>query len=430
MADAYTTYATMVRDAVDAFISTKMIELAERNLVLQKIAERYPLEQKMGKNLRVVQVRRLALPNAPLDEGVTPPTYAMTLRDVQVTVSQWGIVVALTDVVELTVKHPMLNIAIERVSMAMKETSERRAAETLMAATNVTYGGNATSRDTLDATDVFNTALAITVNAKLEMRGAPKYSPDGWYVGIFQPPHKAAILGSDQTFQQASNFAKQERLMYGYVGPWMGIDWALGNFLPVYVGVPAPTTAAATVTKAQFTAGTGGTLTAANYRITVVARDLLTDYERRISVQSANIAVAGTGTITVVAPSSVNYTYDIYMTQAGGTIGYLVASRRPAGSTTIITTAPTGLEAVAPTGPADGVSVYPGFVCGKGAFGMVELNGMSLQSYTTPKGASDSDPLSQRRKVGAKWMYAFFIVENEFIERFETSSSLAAAVPA
>lgn len=430
MADAYTTFAAMVNDATNVFIANKMIELATRMLVLQKGAEQYPLEQKMSKTLRVVQVQRLALPNAPLQEGVTPVTNSMTLTNVDVTVQQWGIVCVLTDVLELTVKHPMLNIAIDRVSLAMKETSEREDAQVLMASTNVTYPGVVTTRSGLAATDVFNTALAIAINAKLEMRGAPKYNPDGLYLGFFQPPHKAAILGSDNTFQQASNFSRVAKLEYGYVGPWMGIDWVMGNFLPVYVGVAAADTGAVTATKAKYTVGTSGVLTTANYQIKVVARDIATDYERRLSVQTGNISVTSPGSIAVQMPSSTNYVYDVYMTQGGGTTAYLMASRQTASSSYVIQTAPVGTEAVAPVSPALGISVYPGFVTGRGAYGTVVLNGMSLQSFVTPKGSSDSDPIAQRRKVGAKYMRQTFIVENNFMERFETSSGLAAVIPA
>lgn len=430
MADAYTTFAAMVNDAPNVYISKKMIELLQRILVLQKIAEPYPLEQKMSKTLRVVQVSRLALPNQQLVEGVTPVTSALTLVNVDVTVEQWGIVCTLTDVLELTVTHPMLNIASERVAMAMKEAAEREDANVLMSATNVTYPGTVTARSGLAATDVFNTALAITINAKLEMRGAPKYNPDGQYMGIFQPPHKAAALGSDATFQQASNFSRVAKLEYGYVGPWMGIDWVLGNFLPVYVGVAAPTTAAATATKAQYTVGTSGTLSTANYQIKVVAREITTDYERRLSVQSGNIAVTSPGSIAVKFPTSTNYVYDLYMTAAGGTTAYLIASRQAASSTYTITTDPAGTEATAPVSPASGISVYPGFVVGRGAFGTCILNGMSLQTFITPKGPSDSDPLAQRRKVGAKYMRKSFILDNNFIERFETSSGIAAVIPA
>lgn len=433
MADAYTTFAAMANDAPNVYVTAKLLDILQRILVLQKVAVQYPLENKMSKTLRVIRVNRVSLPVTQLVEGVTPATNSLSLTNVDVTVEQWGIVVTLTDVLELTVKHPMLNIAADRVALAMKESAEREDANVLMAATNVTYPNAATSRATLAATDVFNTALAITMNAKLEMRGAPKYMPDGQYIGLFQPPHKAAVLGSDATFQQASNFSRVAKLEYGYVGPWMGIDWILGNFLPVFVGVAAPTTAAITATKAKFTVGTSGTLpTSADHRIIVVGREVTTDYERRISGQSADISVTSPGSIAIQFPSSTNYVYDAYGTTdfSGSPVFRLLASRQPASSTFVWTTPPAGTEPVAPEQPALGVSVYPGFVVGNGAFGTCVLNGMSLQTFITPKGPSDSDPLSQRRKVGAKFMRKSFILDNDWIERFETSSSLAAQIPA
>ena len=184
MADNYTTFAAMARDAVDAYITARMIELQDRILVMQKVSDAYPLPQKMSKTLRVPQVARLSLPTTQLTEGVTPLTNALVLSDVEVTVEQWGIVALLTDVSQLTVKHPLVNIAIERVGMAMKETSEREDANVLMAATNVTYAGGKSTRATLIATDVMNTALAIQIVAKLKMRGAPRYLPDGLYIGL------------------------------------------------------------------------------------------------------------------------------------------------------------------------------------------------------------------------------------------------------
>lgn len=430
MPDAYTNFLAMSNDAPNVYIAAKMIELAEKILVTEKVFDRFILENKMGKTLRVIRVKRLALPFSPLVEGVTPPTNALEMEHVDVTLEQWGLVALLTDVLQLTVKHPMLAIAIDRVMMAMKESFEREDANVMMAGTNVTYpGAVVTTRAGLAVTDIFNTALVITVRAKLAMRGAPRFTPDGLYVGFMQPPHMASILGSDSTFQTASAFARMNKLEYGYLGPWMGVDWIEANFLPVFIGTAVPDTAAVTATKAQYTVGTSGSLATANYQIKVVGREMLTDYERRLSVQTGNIAVTSPGSITVVMPSSVNYTYDVYMTQAGGTVAYKVASRQAASSSYTITTAPVGTEIVAPASPALGVAIYPGWVLGKGALGTCVLNGMSLQTYTTPSGASDSDPLAQRKKVGAKVMRKSFILENAFFERFETSSALAPVIP-
>jgi N4-gp56 family major capsid protein len=426
MADAYTTFAGIgAVGAANVWIAAKMIKLLQRNLVLQKGADPYPLESKMGKTLRVIRVERLSLPTSPLVEYVTPPTNAFVLTNVDVTVEQWGLVAAFSDMIELTVKEPTVSTAIDRVSMAMKETFEREDANVLMGATNVTFPGVVTTRSGLVATDVFSTALAITIKTKLAMRGAPKYSPDGSYLCFMQPPHTAAVLASDQVFQQASNFAKEKRLEFGYVGMWMGLDCVEGNFLPIYVGVPQADTAAVTAVKARYTVGFSGTLTTANYQLKVVAREITTDYERRISVQTGNVAVTSPGSVAVQMPSSTNYVYDVYMTQAGGTTAYLVASRQAASSTFTITNAPAGTEAVAPVSPANGIYVYPGFVCGAGAYGTCTLNGMSLQTGVTPKGPSDSDPLWQRRKFGAKACRKTFILENAFLERFETASAIA-----
>ena len=97
MADAYTTFAAMVNDAPNVYIAAKMIELATRTLVLQKIADPYTLEQKMSKTLRVIQLSRLALPTGPLVEGVTPTTLSGVLTNIDVVTEQWGIVAAATD---------------------------------------------------------------------------------------------------------------------------------------------------------------------------------------------------------------------------------------------------------------------------------------------------------------------------------------------
>ena len=74
------------------------------------------VSNKMSKTLRVIRVNRQSLPVTQLVEGVTPATSSLALTNVDVTVEQWGLVVTLTDVLELTVKHPMLNIASDRVA--------------------------------------------------------------------------------------------------------------------------------------------------------------------------------------------------------------------------------------------------------------------------------------------------------------------------
>lgn len=64
------------------------------------------------------------------------------------------------------------------------------------------------------------------------------------------------------------------------------------------------------------------------------------------------------------------------------------------------------------------VDVYPCLVLGRGAYGVG--NFQSLQTYITPAVASDSDPLAQRRKVGAKIAFGTRRLQENAMLRIET----------
>lgn len=64
------------------------------------------------------------------------------------------------------------------------------------------------------------------------------------------------------------------------------------------------------------------------------------------------------------------------------------------------------------------VDVYPCLVVGKGAYGVGTFQ--TLQTYVTPAVPSDSDPLAQRRKVGAKVAFGAKILQEDAMIRIET----------
>lgn len=436
MADAITRFSTLANDAPNVFISREMYMLAERKLVVNQMAKPHRLEQRNSKTIRIVRYNRLALPQEALIEGVPPSTVALALEFVDATVEQWGIVVLLTDMVQLTVRHPVLQIAVDRTSLAIAEVIEREANKVLLAGTRVLYAGSGnTARADLVGTDVVTSSLMVQATVQLRALGAPDFQ-GGMYRGVLAPQQEGDIIQENGAgaFAMATLTAETDirPLRNAVIGRWAGVDWVRGNFLPVFVGVVAPDTNAVTAVKAQYLASAGGgALATGDYQLKVVAREVGTDYERKISVQTGNIAVTGpSGSITVTTPSSVNYVYDIYMTQAGATTAYKVASRIPASTAFVIQTAPAGTEDTPPANPASGVSVFVGWVFGMDAYGRVELNGMSLQSYITPAGASWSNPLAQGRKVGTKIAMKHFIIENDFFVRFESGSSIADFLPA
>lgn len=441
MADVLTTFSTLSNDAPNVYIANQMYRLAERHMRVGKYAKMHQVPQRMGKTLRIVRYKRLNLPYSTLTEGVPPDAVALATENVDVTLEQWGIVVLLTDVAEITTKHPALQIAIDRTAMAISEVLEREQCNMLLAGTQVYYPAAVTTRVGLAASNKLDTGTVLKATVALRNAGAAEN--EGLFSGVMSPQQEGDVLASDTTFKDASNFANVRKLEHGEIGVWMGTRWARGNFLPVFKGQAAPTAGAVSGTldagtlKPQVNAvdGGGSIASATNFKFAVVFRDKTSDYERHITLTSADIASAATGnnesfTIAVSAASLVNYVYDVYMTVAGGAGSlFKVLSRQATATSAAITAAPAGTEAVLTASPNATVEVFVAWVFGKDSFGRVELDGMSLASYITPPGASYSNPLAQGRKIGTKVMFKSFIIDNNFFARIETGSAFSAGLP-
>ncbi len=72
---------------------------------------------------------------------------------------------------------------------------------------------------------------------------------------------------------------------------------------------------------------------------------------------------------------------------------------------------------------ASTVTVYPTLVLGQGAYGVGDFQ--TLKTFLTPATPTDSDPLVQRRTVGAKVAFGSIILQQDAMIRIETSSTLA-----
>jgi len=425
MADVLTTFSSVSNDAPNVFIASQMYTLAERYLKVLKYASRYTLPQRYGKTIRVDRVKRLALPTAPLTEGVPPSAVGLTVENVDITVDQWGIVAFLTDLGLITTKHPMLPKAIDRTALAIAETIEREACNMLLGGTQVQFGATAgtqkTSRANLVATDRVTTAVVLSATTQLRALGAPAFDGD-LYAGVIPPQVESDILASDSTFQTAHNFVNVRAQEFGEIGVWSGVRWTRGNFLPIFKTVPAPDTAATTAEKSQVSA------LASTGLVTVVARDANSGYVRKVSIAATTVAA----TATLTTPTSTNYVYDVYFDNLT-TVYHLVASGLAAGTTTAALNSLYAAGAIQNPPAASStnqVEVFVAFIIGRDAFGRVELDGMSLQSYITPPGASFSNPLAQGRKVGSKIAWKSFILDNNFLCRIESASAFGSQMAA
>lgn len=431
---------------VENFIADEVLPLARRQLVAYQFGD--PLELPKGRGLVYTAVRynRLPLPFAPLSEGVPPIGETMTLSTVNVTAQQWGDKVTITDIAEMTIKHPLVKQANDLIGLQISETLERNTFNALMAGTQVNFVNSRGSRGSLVAGDVLDPHTVNRTTAALETLGAPRFMGDeqtdmkiaaesGGARASESPrtmPHYAAIchtlvvgdFSENSTVVTAWSYSDLNRLYNYEAGEWRGIRFCKSNMVPTFFGVAAPTG----------TGGSAGTLATGNYQIIVTGSDTQNQYESRILAQTGNISVTGpNGSISVTTPSTAGFTWNVYVSVAGSTsvvnlglcasgptVGPLAGQAVQLPGNTAVVITGVGAAQTPPAAPNVGVTVFPTFVIGRGAYGQVKLDDVKI-SYLN--NADKSDPLNQLRVIGWKVMYGTLIENQNFFARIESSSA-------
>jgi N4-gp56 family major capsid protein len=432
---------------IEAYIADKTLPLARRQLVVYQFGDPLSLPEGRGTSYTATRYNRVPLPYATLAEGVPPVGQNMTIQQVTATAQQWGDKVTITDVAELTIKHPLFKKAIELVGLQVAETLERNTFNALMAGTQINYVNSRGARASLVAGDVMNITELNRAYAMLHTLGAPRYMGDEMtdtrleadaggakassnprsmphYTSVIHPL-VAADLRQNQTIQTAWSYSDINRLYNFELGEWNGIRFCFSNMVPSFTGVAA----------VQGTAGAIGSLATATYTIQLTASDTQNQYESRIYQLSNDIAVTGpTGSISVAIPSTpTGFTWSVYIGQgsaanpvnlglsgSGPSVGPLAGqATQLAGGQTIVITG-VGVQQIPPAAPATGVTVYPNFIFGRGAYGQVVLKNTQ---FTYLRDADKSDPLNQLRVVGWKTYYGSIWLNQQFAMRIESTSA-------
>lgn len=445
-----TNVASQFSTDIEAYIADELLPLARRQLVAYRFGDPLTLPKGRGTTYTATRYNRLVLPYAPLSEGVPPIGETMTLSQVTATAQQWGDKVTITDVAELTIKHPLFNTAMNLMGLQIGETLDRNTFNSLMAFTQVNYVNTRGARGSLVAGDVLNPHEINRMSGALYTIGAPRYMGDeqtnikvdargGEPKAGANPrgnPHYVAILHplveqdmrENSTVQTAWSYSDVSKLYNDEVGEWGGLRFCRSNMVPTFTGVTA----------VSGTAGTSGSLPTGTYAIQLTMSDTQNQYESRIYGVATGIAVTGpNGSIAVTVPVVAGFTANIYVSVAGSTtpvnLGLSTAGptsgpmigqavQIPAAGQTVVITA-VGVAQTPPAAPANGITVYPTFVFGRGAYGQVLLDDVRTTYLTN---ADKFDPLNQLRIMGWKCFYGTIILNQLFAGRIESTSAFSA----
>src|SRR5579859_6061430 len=105
--------STVTASDQEKFLAAKLIARAYIKMVAVSLCDRVQQPEGTGLTANFVRYQRMNVPLATLSEGVDPPNNAISVQAFSVNLDQWGDVVTLTDVAQLTTKHPLVQQATE-----------------------------------------------------------------------------------------------------------------------------------------------------------------------------------------------------------------------------------------------------------------------------------------------------------------------------
>lgn len=404
------TFSTFQSNA-QTYIAAQTLKRVHKDVIVYNLGKKEKLPNRFSKTFQFTRYERLDLPKTTLSEGVTPSSGdTMSITTVQAVMDQWGSYVELTDVAQITAKHPALQQAQELISIQAKETIDRECIELLLSNTSVRYAGsNNTARVDLAAADYLTTSDAKKAIAALRRAGAHPVS-GRLYIGLIDPSVEMDLL-EDNTFQNAASYSNIMALKNGEAGIWMGVRWVVSNLLPTVSRL-------ADVTTASSAAAGGSLANSTTYYIKVVAIDNATGFEVAATKVQSQATGASDEAISVTMPATTGRKYKLYVGASSSDLKLAESDLDPAEVATVLAVPASGDAPIAH--PDTGVEVHFVWIMGQEAFAVPEL--MSLQTFLTPATPSDSDPLVQRRKLGWKVMFKPVICNEDYIERIECSS--------
>lgn len=437
---------------IQNYIADEVLPLARRWLVVYQFGTPLTIPKGQGVTYTATRFERVPLPFAPLSEAIPPVGQTMTISQVTATVQQWGDVITISDRAELTTKHPVFQQGVNLMGLQIAETLERNTYVQLLGGTQVNYVNTRTARASLAAGDVLNLHEVNRAFGILHTLGAPRFMGDEqtnikMKAEEGEPnagkdargnPHFVAVIHPlvEQDMRENSNvmqawaFSDVNKIYNSEIGELGGVRFCRSNMIPTFYGAGASPTAVA---------GTAGSLATGAYYVKVTASDTQNQYESYIYAVSGSISVTGpNGSISVTLPSLPGYTFNVYIstlvpptTTSPVNLGTCVlgplqgpyagqATQLAGGQTVSITNA--GISRVPPAAPNTGITVYPTFIFGRGAYGQIVLDDVKT---TFLKEADKADPLNQIRTMGWKCYYGTLIENNTFFMRIESASAFS-----
>lgn len=448
----------------EKFVVAKLVQRLQYKLLAQSVCEKVKQRKGTGLTATFIRYKRMNVPLTPISsEGTDPSNSSFSVEQFTVTLDQWGDVITITDVAELTTLHPLLQEAINLLSDNAQRVLDREVQIVWFTGTNVMFPTTSiTARASVTSSDkisdsVIHRARIILTDSSGTGGAQPRFGPGGKdaVVGnaasagaINGPAHFLAICGpqvmadvqaagtSLGTWTSVMMYNNPKNLYNAEVGMWLGFRWVETNFIPKLTRLGDNTAAVTsgnafgTDTPVVSAVNGGGSLkSSTTFFFKVTRKNLLRGFEEDISL-AHSMASAATGdneSFTFNFSSlTAGYVYNLYFdtVAAGGTgtdatLGLVQANI--AVGTTVTVTANPAATTTAPANTANGVTVHPVYFHGAESCYWVGLQ--DLQVMMTKDESIIGNVLRLKRAIGYKFLAKAMIADQARLLRLETASS-------
>lgn len=230
---AATTSSTLSAD-LQTYFSKKLLMQAKYKTVLDQFGHVEKIPSNASKTISFTQYADLAVATSPLTEGTPPSDTALSSNAITATIDQLGAYVTLTDLAELTVKHPVTQKTTELLGVQAARSYDRTINSVIVAGTSVIYQGTNAARTDIGAGEVLSFTEVKKAVAQLRNNGAQEFD-DGNFVLVVSPSVETDLMGDTafaNTVYRQSAPTQGNELYKGRIVSFAGVTVVRSNNIP------------------------------------------------------------------------------------------------------------------------------------------------------------------------------------------------------
>lgn len=210
------------------FYDKKLLQDAEPELIHDQFAVKRPIPKNGGKIIEFRKFSSLQKATTPLTEGTPPDAAAMNVSYITATVAQYGNVVKLTDMLEMTAIDNVILEAEGSLSTNAGKTLDTITREVINAGTNVIYApivNGSTVTPVTARTSITSASRLRVEDVKLAALQLKRYNTpkiNGSYVAIIHPDVAHDLMNSDEWIDVVK-YSAVDKIFNGEIGKLAGI---------------------------------------------------------------------------------------------------------------------------------------------------------------------------------------------------------------